>query len=354
MPISTTCAECLVELQLPDRLAGMKIECPECSSHIRVPGGEKQTRKAEHAAREEEGECENRPRKKLRRDGEDEQLPQRRKKKSEGPSRALLIGIPVGILALVGIAAGTIYLVSAGRKRAEIDAFAAAGTKSVSPASNGDSDQPLFTGIPGLDPNVPNRNAVTPLKSNRIALPTGWVDFQHPKKLYSVYLPGKPQLTRSTQKPPANSPFANVAYIEETYHSQPTKDNWTICGIDTVTGPPGSLQVYVNGPAPQGAANLFPGVTWTTTQLTWAGYPAVEMITEMELSGMVSAVPGAAQLQQNLPQNGLGNKIPQKTKLYTRHVLVGEKVLIFTIHNPQGIVADTDRSTFYDSVVFGR
>lgn len=316
MPIPSTCPECLAAFNIPDKFAGKTVKCRECEGHIQVPGGE-----IEELDREEEVQ-EDRPRKKRNRNDEDDndRPRKRRKTKLKKPSPGLVVGIVVGAVLVIGLVVTTVLLLSSDKNRKSNDSVA---------------------------------NSGTPTK--RPELPAGWVDFKHPKGLYSVYLPSTPILAHSSNnRPPQNFNFGGGLALEESYAaSSLNKESPVMCGIDIVPNPPGGLDGFAAGQANPGA-NLFPGVKWSNTRMTWAGKPAVEMVVEMDLSGAMAAFPGMNKLPNAKPPGGAANPpIAAKSKSHIRYVIVNDKLYMFELSSLGGSPSETYRAAFYDSVVFG-
>jgi hypothetical protein len=345
VPIIIVCPECDSELELPDTLAGRKIECPECSTHLRVPGDKRKSPEpVEEPSPSEEPEFE-RPKTKRPR-AVNSRSRRTRRQKAAGSGNLLLVGIPIAVVALFGVAFAVILLTKSKSNTNNAGGVARSdGTTpdrtSGSPSGSSTSGRTLLDPAPLATPKRP-------------PLPEGWVDFRHPSGAYSVYLPGKAQLVQKTNgKPPPNLPIGNGAYGEEMYAAESTGPSSIQCGISTIAGPPESLPAHVTA-SPNHNSNLFPGVKWTVTQFSWYGNQAIEYVTEADLGGMVAAMPGGPKMQQAAQQAGM-NTMPKKSVTYSRHVLVGNRVYVFSIHNwVQGEPSEADRRAFFDSVVFGR
>ncbi|HEV3386376.1 MAG TPA: hypothetical protein VG097_16255 [Gemmata sp.] len=349
MPIRTTCPECLAVFNIPDRFAGKTVTCRECTGHIPVPGGE--------IDESEDGEeLEERPRKKSYRNSEDDDyLPRKRRKaKSKGPSTGIVIGIVVGAVVLIGVAVAAVVLISS-RKNQNDDTASRGTNNNVANTSKSNSGNPTIPDIIPLDPRRSGSD-LTPSALKRPALPAGWVDFHHPKGLYSIYLPSSPILTHSSSprnRPPQNLPFGGIALDESYVAASLNKDRPLTCGINICPSPPGGLQGFQGGQANSGAANLFPGVKWSNTYMNWAGKPAVEMTVELDIADAVSSFPGGNQFPKGM-QPGGSSAIPAKSKSYIRYVVVNDKIYMFAINSLVGSPSEAERAAFYDSVVFGK
>jgi hypothetical protein len=169
----------------------------------------------------------------------------------------------------------------------------------------------------------------------RPQLPESWVDFQHPKKEYAVYLPSKPILMEShPNKPPQNQP-PNTVYAEESWAAKGNKQLPITFGMSKLAGTPNALQFHYNSlmsPSPAG-----PGNKITCARINWAGREALELVIESETIGTQSGAPNA-----------------KKNISYARYAFVNDKIYMFEVHNIGGLLTDTERTAFFESVVFGK
>jgi hypothetical protein len=338
MSISTNCPECLASLDIPDSLAGKTVKCKECAALVKVPGGKGRQREEEEEEKEGEEEMsEDRPRKKRPRDAEDRSR-SRRRAKSDGPSPVLLAGVVFIVIMVVGVAVGIIVVAKSKSNRNGADPVANGGGSDTTPRPA--PDRSITPIIPPIDttrmkPEIPIPVVIRP------PLPAGWVDFQHPQKEYSVYVPNKPILReRVTQKPPSNvTAISNGVYVEESWSPKTTLERPISYGMSKMTGPQSGLQTYYNSLTSRtGANSLGPKNKVQVKPVTWAGRQALEMEIESETIGTESGLPGA-----------------RKNKSYSRHAMVGDKIYMFEVHENIGaILTETDRLAFFDSVVFGR
>jgi hypothetical protein len=348
MPIRTTCPECLGVFNIPDRFAGKTVACRECTGPISVPGGD--------IDESEDEELQERARKKSYRNSEDDDdLPRKRRKaKSKGPSTGLVVGVAVGAVVLIGFAVAAVVLMSS--RKNQNDDIANKGTNNnEANTSKSNSGNPSIPDFIPLDPRRSGSDLI-PSAPKRPALPAGWVDFHHPKGLYSIYLPSNPILTHSSSprnRPPQKLPFGGIALDESYVAASLNKERPLTCGIDISPSPPGGLQGFQGGQANSGAANLFPGVKWSNTYMTWAGKQAVEMVVELDITDAVSSFPGGNQLPKGMQPGGAA-AIPAKSKSYIRHVVVNDKMYMFAINSLGGSPSEAERAAFYDSVVFGK
>jgi hypothetical protein len=184
----------------------------------------------------------------------------------------------------------------------------------------------------------------------RPQLPEGWVDFQHPKKLYSVYLPGTPSSIPSNGVSPLRNPASPGMSVEEAYTASSLGGNRIMtCGISIFPVPSGGLREVQTGLGSQGA---FPGMTLTKTELKWTGRPAVEITIETDLSKALNALPAGFPKPPSMPPGGAAN-FPAKTKSHHRFIIVNNKLFHFEINCVSGELSDTEKAAFFDSVTFG-
>ena len=184
----------------------------------------------------------------------------------------------------------------------------------------------------------------------RPQLPEGWVDFEHPKKLYSVYLPGTPSFIQSNGGNPLQNPSSHGMPVEEAYMATSLGGNKIMsCGISILPVPRGGLKEVQTGLGNQGS---FLGATLTKTELQWSGRPAIEIAVEVDLSKALNALPGGFPKPPSMPPGGSAN-FPAKTKSYHRFIIVNKKLFHFEINSVAGEPSDTEKAAFFDSVTFG-
>jgi hypothetical protein len=340
-----SCPSCVADLVVPDHLAGKGIHCKECRSVVRVPGTE--VEKAKEQEVEEQGErAKVGSRKGRSLDDEDDEnrvasrstssrrerepallskrpRSRRKRSKSSGPPVGLIIGGTVALL-IAGVVAITLVLVlnKSGREN-----------NATTGASNGDSTPNSQPGKP-VGPSIPSVSAV-PLVF-RPALPAGWVDFQHPNKEYSVYLPGKPHREFKAKGKPSSqlTAISGGVYIDETWEAE-SQGKFAV-NISKSVGPPDGLKYFYDSMAsPQTATSLGPNVKYTINRITWVGKPAIEHIIDFN-----SSPKGASD--------------PTKMNMYSRYLLFNDRVYHFTLRQDGYVATPADREAFFDSVIFGK
>jgi hypothetical protein len=282
----------------------------------------------------------------------------RRKPKTRGPSIGLLIGLTLGIIFVICLGLTFIIVLSSRPNRRDTDTVA---KESFVPSDTTDEHQSpkpkTGDSVPPVDPKRLMSEVFQPL-SKRPPLPEGWVEFRHPKGVYSVYLPGKAHLIHSYSqngpKKQQNSLYGGVFTSEETYSNKPTPDQPTLCGISIRTGPPSTLQPIINAMSYQGSPEVFPGTTCSITKINWSGKQAIEIVTECDSLGMLAAFPGSTQFMQALQQNGGEDNVSKKYKSYIRQLLLNDKLIAFELLSGKGSPSDTERTAFFESVVFGK
>jgi hypothetical protein len=249
-----------------------------------------------------------------------------------------LIGITFGILAAIGMVAAIVYLMASKSNRPSDSITKDSGTSSgATPDQQSSKSNAERSGLPGLtntDPKKPVSGLTVP-SLVRPQLPESWVDFQHPKKEYSVYLPSKPILVESHPNgPPRNQP-PNTVYTEESWAAKGSQQLPITFGMSKLAGTPNAIQFYYNsltGPQQAGPTNKI-----TVTRINWAGRDALELLIESETIGTQSGAPNA-----------------KKNKSHARYAIVDGKIYLFEVHNIGGLLTDIERTAFFESVVFGR
>jgi len=92
MAISFTCPSCDSELKLKDELAGRKVKCPRCGDVVVVPAEEEEESRAEESRKK------------------------KKKKRKKKGSTALIAGIAIGVLLLVGGGIAIVFAVTRGKE----------------------------------------------------------------------------------------------------------------------------------------------------------------------------------------------------------------------------------------------
>jgi hypothetical protein len=327
MPIPTQCPECLAVLNIPDSLAGKTVKCKECAAHVNVPG---KARQWEEDEQEEEEKSEDRPRKKRAREAGDDRPRGRRKAKSDGPSPVLLAGVAFVVILVVGVAVGIVVVAKSQSNRNGVDPVAKGGDTTPTPGPDR-SITPIFPPIDTtrIRPDIPLPVVIRP------PLPAGWIDFQHPQKEYSVYVPNKPVRETYIAKRPPNVP-PNTVYIEESWSPKATLDHPIAYGMSKLAGSQSALQSHYNNLTSR-TNSLGPAIKMQVKPITWGGRQAIEMEMDSETIGTQTGVPGA-----------------RRNKSYARYAIVGDKMYMFEVHDNGGTLTETERLAFFDSVVFGR
>ncbi len=282
----------------------------------------------------------------------------RRKPKTRGPSSGLLIGLSLGVIFVICLGLAIAIVLSSRPNRSDTDTVAKDNSVPLDSTDEHLSPKPK-TGdsVRPVDPKRPISEVFQPL-SKRPPLPEGWVEFRHPKGVYTVYLPGKAHLIHSYSqngpKKQQNSLYGGIFTSEETYSNKPTPDQPTLCGISIRTGPPSTLQPIINAMSYQGSPEVFPGITCSITKINWSGRQAIEIVTEFDTLGTLAAFPGSTQFMQALQQNGGEDTIAKKYKSYIRQLLLNDKLIAFELLSGNGSPSDTERTAFFESVVFGK
>jgi hypothetical protein len=135
-------------------------------------------------------------------------------------------------------------------------------------------------------------------------------------------------------KPPQNLP-PNSVYAEETWAAKGSQQRPITFGMSKLAGTPNALHSHYNSlmsPIAAGPTNKI-----TVTRINWAGRDALELVVESETIGTQSGAPNA-----------------KKNKSYARYALVNDKIYMFEVHDIGGLLTDTERTAFFESVVFGK
>jgi hypothetical protein len=142
---------------------------------------------------------------------------------------------------------------------------AACGCKKKPPPAGSDTPAGKTDGTPSPLPN-------TPILPTRPSLPSGWVEFRQPEGAFSVYLPGHPQPMRVSAGSNLSQPVPQGRALMAEYKLQLT-------GMYVQLGASVYSPELTDGVrAAHERRPLKPGET--RTQVTWAGHPAVEKVTE--------------------------------------------------------------------------
>lgn len=165
----------------------------------------------------------------------------------------------------------------------------------------------------------------------RPARPAGWQEFEHPERVYHIFVPAQPSRARGSAALNLGRPLQPLEARESQYEVGATAQQPLICTMQLVAFHPGdraTFGAYATRPNPVPP-------NWAIVSdrtVAWGGLSAVELVVEKSFPG----------------------RTPSRAYSVTRSALGPDRAYLFVLERTDRLPGEGERAAFFDSFEPGR